>query len=327
MNDMHTVAFPGLGLEFEINSVAFSIAGIEVKWYGILITIGICLALFMFYRYAKNKEGLPEDHLYNLALITVPVSIVGARVMYVVTEWDRYQGDFLKMINIREGGLAIYGAIIFGIITVYTYSRITKLSTLKLMDAAAPAVMIGQAIGRWGNFMNAEAYGYSPGVENLPWRMEITDSLGRVTVAHPTFLYESLWNFVGILLIYLIFYKKKKFDGQILFTYLGWYGFGRMWIEMLRTDSLYLFKGWLGETIKISVFIGAVSVVASIVGMIFLYRKSKKKAAQEAYTPKFASVKVETVEESEIPQEEEAAAEEGAKEVAEEEESHEGSQT
>ena len=309
MNDMHTVAFPGLGLEFEINSVAFSIAGIEVKWYGILITIGICLALFMFYRYAKNKEGLPEDHLYNLALITVPVAIVGARVMYVVTEWDRYRGDFLKMINIREGGLAIYGAIIFGIITVYTYSRITKLSTLKLMDAAAPAVMIGQAIGRWGNFMNAEAYGYSPGVETLPWRMEITDSLGRVTVAHPTFLYESLWNFVGILLIYLIFYKKKKFDGQILFTYLGWYGFGRMWIEMLRTDSLYLFKGWLGETIKISVFIGAVSVVASIVGMTILYRKAKKKAAQEAYTPKFASVKVETVEESEIPQEEEAPAE------------------
>ncbi len=327
MNDMHTVAFPGLGLEFEINSVAFSIAGIEVKWYGILITIGICLALFMFYRYAKNKEGLPEDHLYNLALITVPVSIVGARVMYVVTEWDRYRGDFLKMINIREGGLAIYGAIIFGIITVYTYSRITKLSTLKLMDAAAPAVMIGQAIGRWGNFMNAEAYGYSPGVETLPWRMEITDSLGRVTVAHPTFLYESLWNVIGILLIYLIFYKKKKFDGQILFTYLGWYGFGRMWIEMLRTDSLYLFKGWLGETIKISVFIGAVSVVASIVGMAILYRKAKKKAAQEAYTPKFASVKVETVEESEISQEEEAATEEVAKEVAEEEESHEGSQT
>ena len=309
MNDMHTVAFPGLGLEFEINSVAFTLAGIEVKWYGILITIGICLALFMFYRYASKKEGLPEDHLYNLALITVPVSIVGARVMYVVTEWDRYRGDFLKMINIREGGLAIYGAIIFGIITVYTYSRITKLGTLKLMDAAAPAVMIGQAIGRWGNFMNAEAYGYSPGVETLPWRMEITDSLGRVTVAHPTFLYESLWNFVGILLIYLIFYKKKKFDGQILFTYLGWYGFGRMWIEMLRTDSLYLFKGWLGETIKISVFIGAVSVVASIVGMLFLYRKAKKKAAQEAYTPKFASVKVETVEESEIPQEEEATAE------------------
>ncbi|MBR6554025.1 MAG: prolipoprotein diacylglyceryl transferase, partial [Clostridia bacterium] len=215
---MHTVAFPGLGLSFEINPVAFTIFGIAVKWYGVIITTGICLALFMFYTYAKNKEGLPEDHLYNLALITVPVSIVGARVMYVVTEWDRYQGDFLKMINIREGGLAIYGAIIFGIITVYTYSRITKLSTLKLLDAAAPAVMIGQAIGRWGNFMNAEAYGYSPGVENLPWRMEITDALGNVTVAHPTFLYESLWNVVGILLIYLVFYKKKKFDGQIIFT-------------------------------------------------------------------------------------------------------------
>lgn len=304
MNDMHTVAFPGLGLSFEINSVAFNIFGIEVKWYGIIITTGICLALFMFYTYAKKKEGLPEDHLYNLALITVPVAIIGARAMYVVTEWDRYQGDFMKMINIREGGLAIYGAIIFGIITVYTYSRITKLSTLKLMDAAAPAVMIGQAIGRWGNFMNAEAYGYSPGVENLPWRMEITDALGNVTVAHPTFLYESLWNVVGILLIYLIFYKKKKFDGQIIFTYLGWYGFGRMWIEMLRTDSLYLFKGLLGETIKISVFIGAVSVIVSIIGMTVLARKAKAKAEKEAYTPKFASVKVETVEEAELPAEE-----------------------
>lgn len=310
MNDMHTIAFPGLGLSFEINSIAFTVFGIAVKWYGILITTGICLALFMFYTYAKKKEGLPEDHLYNLALITIPVSIVGARVMYVVTEWDQYKGDFLKMINIRGGGLAIYGAIIFGIITVYTYSRITKLSTLKLMDAAAPAVMIGQAIGRWGNFMNAEAYGYSPGVENLPWRMEITDALGNVTVAHPTFLYESLWNVVGILLIYLVFYKKKKFDGQIIFTYLGWYGFGRMWIEMLRTDSLYLFKGLLGETIKISVFIGAVSVIVSIIGMVILARKAKAKAEKGAYTPKFASVKVETIEEESVPAEEEAPASE-----------------
>ncbi|MBR6554489.1 MAG: prolipoprotein diacylglyceryl transferase [Clostridia bacterium] len=307
---MHTIAFPGLGLSFEINSIAFTVFGIAVKWYGILITTGICLALFMFYTYAKKKEGLPEDHLYNLALITIPVSIVGARVMYVVTEWDQYKGDFLKMINIRGGGLAIYGAIIFGIITVYTYSRITKLSTLKLMDAAAPAVMIGQAIGRWGNFMNAEAYGYSPGVENLPWRMEITDALGNVTVAHPTFLYESLWNVVGILLIYLVFYKKKKFDGQIIFTYLGWYGFGRMWIEMLRTDSLYLFKGLLGETIKISVFIGAVSVIVSIIGMVILARKAKAKAEKGAYTPKFASVKVETIEEESVPAEEEAPASE-----------------
>ena len=310
MNDMHTIAFPGLGLSIEINSIAFTVFGIAVKWYGILITTGICLALFMFYTYAKKKEGLPEDHLYNLALITIPVSIVGARVMYVVTEWDQYKGDFLKMINIRGGGLAIYGAIIFGIITVYTYSRITKLSTLKLLDAAAPAVMIGQAIGRWGNFMNAEAYGYSPGVENLPWRMEITDALGNVTVAHPTFLYESLWNVVGILLIYLVFYKKKKFDGQIIFTYLGWYGFGRMWIEMLRTDSLYLFKGLLGETIKISVFIGAVSVIVSIIGMVILARKAKAKAEKGAYTPKFASVKVETIEEESVPAEEEAPASE-----------------
>ena len=285
MNDMHTVAFPGLGLEFEINSVAFSIAGIEVKWYGILITIGICLALFMFYRYAKNKEGLPEDHLYNLALITVPVSIVGARVMYVVTEWDRYRGDFLKMINIREGGLAIYGAIIFGIITVYTYSRITKLSTLKLMDAAAPAVMIGQAIGRWGNFMNAEAYGYSPGVETLPWRMEITDSLGRVTVAHPTFLYESLWNVVGFLLLHFLA-DKRKYDGQIALGYAAWYGLGRSWIEGLRVDSLY----W--GPFRVSQVLAAVTCVAAVSILIWQSRKPHDPA--KLYVNQVAAKEAET---------------------------------
>lgn len=309
---MHNVAFPGLGLEFNLDPVAFTIFGIDVKWYGVIITCGIMCALFMFYRYARKKEDLPEDHLFNLALITIPTCIVGARVMYVVTEWDRYKGDFLSMINIREGGLAIYGAILTGIICVFAYGKITKLNILKLMDAAAPAVMIGQAIGRWGNFMNAEAYGYSPGVENLPWRMVITDAYGVETVAHPTFLYESLWNLVGILLIYLVFYKKKKFDGQIVFTYLGWYGFGRMWIEMLRTDSLYLFKGLLGETIKISVFIGACSVIACIVGLTVLYRKHKNAPVEEAYTPKFAAAKVteETMTESEEQAESEDTAEE-----------------
>ena len=289
---MHNVAFPGLGLEFNLDPVAFTIFGIQVKWYGVIITCGIMCALYMFYRYARKKEDLPENHLFNLALITIPTCIVGARVMYVITEWDRYSGDFMAMINIREGGLAIYGAILTGIICVFAYGKITKLNILRLMDAAAPAVMIGQAIGRWGNFMNAEAYGYSPGVENLPWRMVITEPTGEVVVAHPTFLYESLWNLVGILLIYLVFYKKKKFDGQIVFTYLGWYGFGRMWIEILRTDSLYLFKGLLGETIKVSVFIGACSVIACIIGLTVLYLKNKNAPEEEAYVPKFAAVKV-----------------------------------
>ncbi len=322
---MHNVAFPGFGLEFDLNPVAFTLFGIEVKWYGVIITCGIMCALFMFYRYARKKEDLPEDPLFNLALITIPFAIVGARVMYVVTEWDRYRGDFLAMINIREGGLAIYGAIIAGIISVMVYCRFAKLPALKVMDALAPAVMIGQAIGRWGNFMNAEAYGYSSGVENLPWRMVITDAAGNVTVAHPTFLYESLWNLAGILLIYLLFYPRKKFDGQIIFTYLGWYGFGRMWIELLRTDSLYLFKGLLGETIKISVFIGACSVIACIVGLFVLYRKHKNQPEKEAYTPKFASVKVTEENEEAVEPETEEIQEETTSEEPLLEDSHEES--
>ena len=137
---MHNVAFPGLGLEFNLDPVAFTIFGIQVKWYGVIITCGIMCALYMFYRYARKKEDLPENHLFNLALITIPTCIVGARVMYVITEWDRYSGDFMAMINIREGGLAIYGAILTGIICVFAYGKITKLNILRLMDAAAPAV-------------------------------------------------------------------------------------------------------------------------------------------------------------------------------------------
>lgn len=297
---MHTVSFPGLGLSFALDPVAFSIGDLEIKWYGVIITFGIVCAFLLFYRYAKFKEGLPEDHLYNLALFTIPIAIIGARFVYVATSWEQYKGDFMKIMNIRGGGLAIYGAVIFGALTVIIYSKITKLNALKLMDAVAPAVMVGQAIGRWGNFVNAEAYGYSPGVENLPWRMEITDALGNVTVAHPTFLYESLWNVVGILLIYFLFYPKKKFDGQIILLYLGWYGFGRAWIELLRTDSLYVFGG----RVKFSVLVGILSVGICIVGMIVLSRRAKRMHEQATYTSKFESIKVQTIPEEETEQEE-----------------------
>lgn len=314
---MHTIAFPGLGLSFEINSVAFTLFGLEIKWYGVIITTGILCALLLFYRYAKKVEGLPEDHLYNLALFTIPIAIIGARFVYVATKWEQYKGSFSDIINIRQGGLAIYGGIIFGALTIFLYTRITKLSTLKAMDAVAPAVMVGQIIGRWGNFFNAEAYGSSANVETFFFRMEITDAYGRTVVCHPTFLYESLWNLAGLLLICLLFYRRKKFDGEIICLYIGWYGFGRTFIELLRTDSLYL----IGN-LKFSVFVGICSVILSIIGLTVLSRRAKRLHAEATYTAKFRSAMVETVaEEPDVPEtpEEPAAVENDVQEEKQEE--------
>lgn len=289
---MHTISFPGLGIpEFEINETAFTLFGLEVKWYGVILTFGILCALVLFYYLARKVEDLPENHLYNLALFTVPIGIIGARVIYVVTKWDYYAGDIGRMINIREGGLAIYGGIIFGALTVFVYSRVTKLSFLKVADSVAPAVMVGQLIGRWGNFMNGEAYGSSPHVDTVFCRMVVD---GKVT--HPTFLYESLWNLVGLLLLLLIFYRRKKFDGQIVCLYVGWYGLGRTPIEMLRTDSLYLIGDANSKfSVKFSVFVGICSVILCVVGLLLLSRRAKRLNAEATYTSKFRTSSVETV--------------------------------
>ncbi len=325
MYDTHTISFPGLGIpEFTVNETAFTVFGMQIKWYGVILTVGILSALFLFFYNARKREGLPEDHLYNVALFTVPIAIIGARVVYVATRWDIYRGDFLKMLNIREGGLAIYGGIIFGALTVLVYSKVCKLSFLKIADAVAPAVMLGQAIGRWGNFCNGEAFGSSAHVETLFCRMMVD---GRAT--HPTFLYESLWNAVGLVLLLFVFYRRKKFDGEIFFLYIGWYGFGRTFIELLRTDSLYLFGN-----VKFSVVVGICSVILSVVGMFVLSRREKHLRAEPTYTAKFRAASVEAVPDERLAEEvaaedaenaenaenaEESAAEKSAAEPAEEE--------
>ena len=293
MINMHTISFPGLGIpEFQVHETAFTLFGMEVKWYGVILTFGILCALCLFYYLSRKVEKLPENHLYNLALFTVPIGIIGARVIYVVTEWEHYAGDIGKIINIREGGLAIYGGIIFGGLTVFTYCRIAKLSFLKVADSVAPAVMLGQLIGRWGNFMNGEAYGVSAHVDTLFCRMMVD---GKAT--HPTFLYESLWNLIGLLLLLLIFYRRKKFDGEIVCLYVGWYGFGRTFIEMLRTDSLYL----IGD-IKFSVFVGICSVILCVIGLLVFSRRAKTLNAEATYTSKFSAASLETVPEASEPE-------------------------
>ena len=240
---MNYISFPGLGInEFPLKKIAFSLFGRDVAWYGIIITCGIILALLYVCYRAKKDEGIKIDDVFDYAIYLVFFGVLGARLYYVIMEFDSYKGEtfgqtFMNVIAIWEGGLAIYGGIIAGAIALVCVSYYKRIKTAKAFDMVAPAVMIGQLIGRWGNFFNAEAHG---GETALPWRMGIrSPEEATATFYHPTFLYESLWNLVGFILINL-FYRKKRYDGQIFIMYITWYGFGRMLIEGLRTDSLYV---------------------------------------------------------------------------------------
>lgn len=291
MTNTTHVTFPGLGLEFTFNKVAFSIGSLEVRWYGIILCIGIIVGFFYFLNRASKTESIDPDHVYNITLLTVIIAIIGARFTYVITNLDKYD-SFWDMINISNGGIAIYGAIIFGLISVVAYCRIKKLNTYAVLDAVAPGIMLGQIIGRWANFINGEAYGYSEGIVNLPWRMGLDtvfiDDVYRsdIQFVHPTFLYESLWNLIGFIIIFFI-YKKKKFDGQIVCSYIAWYGLGRGFIELLRTDSLRV------AGLKLNSLIAFASFVVAIILYIVLALRTKKELENAvSYESKYSALKV-----------------------------------
>ena len=252
------ISFPGFGIpEFEIDRVAFEInigkLHLSVAWYGLIICLGIILA-FSYVVFRAGQQGINFDTILDYALITVPLAILGARLYYVIFNPIGYD-SFYDIIAIWNGGLAIYGAIIVGALCVFTISKVKKIKFMVMADCAAPAVMLGQLIGRWGNFVNGEAFGAET---SLPWRMGVNNLLTgfKTMYVHPTFLYESLWNLLGFALIN-IFYKKKKFNGEIMLWYFIWYGLGRSFIETLRTDSLYL-----GNTdIRVSSLLGALCFV------------------------------------------------------------------
>ena len=232
------IAFPGLGIgEFEVSSVAFTLFGMEIAWYALIITFGMICTVIYTVSQAK-KIGVTFDDVIDYALFTIPFGVIGARLYYVLSKLEYYD-SFMDVINIREGGLAIYGGIIAGTITVLAVSHFKKINFFAFGDCVAPGVLLAQGIGRWGNFMNGEAFGYE-----TDWfcRMQLQNinTGGRVMEVHPTFLYESLWNLLGVLLVYLfIKFIGKKYDGQLILIAFGWYGLGRMFIEGLRTDSLY----------------------------------------------------------------------------------------
>ena len=277
---MNKISFPGLGIdEFTVNETAF----LGIKWYGLIICIGMIVAVSYIY-FRTKKQKLLLDDLLELALFTIPLGVLGARLYYVFTDNGNgslfsqimsntnlnFGEKLIELINLRNGGLAIYGGIIAGLLTVFFVCRYKKINLLKFLDATGPAVMIAQAIGRWGNFFNAEAYGSKT---DLPWRMGLLPNMdSNVTMYyyHPTFLYESLWNVLGFILIN-VFYKKKKFDGQSFLSYIAWYGLGRAFIELLRTDSLWIFN----HTIRVSTLVGGLSFVASVGVMIWLFIKNK----------------------------------------------------
>ncbi|OLS03874.1 prolipoprotein diacylglyceryl transferase [Tissierella creatinophila] len=240
-----------------MNPVAFEIFGLPIRWYGIFIASAVFLGTIIALKQAK-LNNIEENDLLDLLLYAIPVSIIGARAYYVIFSWDLYRDDLIQVLNFRNGGLAIHGVLIGAIVTTIIFTKKRNISFWKLVDTAAPSLVLGQAIGRWGNFVNQEAHG---GPTDLPWGI-IVDGVK----VHPTFLYESLWNF-GVF-IFLMWYSrnKKHVDGAVFLWYLILYSFIRFFIEHLRTDSL------MWGSVKVAQLI---SVIIIIVSSYMLYKKKK----------------------------------------------------
>ncbi len=249
------VSLPGFGLTLSLNRVAFSIGIRDIYWYGIIIGLALVLGIVAATTQAK-RMGLPNDTITDMALYATPAAIVFARLYFVVWNWKDYIGDLKSIFFIRQGGLAIYGGIIGGVAVAYIYCRIKKIDIKKVFDSGVFGLFIGQAIGRWGNFINVEAYGTET---SLPWRMEIySEDLARKISVHPTFLYESLWNTAGFIIL-LLYRGKKRFEGELFLFYVAWYGLGRAWIEQLRVDSLPY-----GANYKISQILAIITAAVAI---------------------------------------------------------------
>lgn len=279
---MFNVSFPGLGLEFTINRVAFSIGDFSIYWYAICIATGVVLALVYAYFNAK-RFNVDVDKLVNCFIVGVITAILGARIYYVAFKWDYFSKNLDQILNIRDGGIAIYGAIIGALAGGLIVAKIQKMELLPVLDLTMICFLIGQAVGRWGNFMNQEAFGSE--TDSL-FRM-VSEGTGGVAV-HPCFLYESVWCALGVLALHIFSKKWQKYYGQITFLYMVWYGFERMIVEGLRTDSLYLPFAIGDYQIRVSQLLSLVIVIAGIVLLIVFRnknnfkRETKEELIQEA---------------------------------------------
>ena len=268
VNPSSPILFPNLGIRVDPNQLVFPGVPVlgNIHWYGLIIGIGLVLAAIYGMKRAK-QFGLTDDHILTILLYAVPISIICARAYYCIFYWELFQDDPITCLYIWDGGIAIYGAIIGAVATVVVYCKVTKISVGAMMDIGALGLLIGQSIGRWGNFFNREAFGE---VTDSFLKMGLYDWSGNLNYYHPTFFYESAWNAVGFILLH--FYSKhRKFDGEVFSLYAAWYGIGRFFIEGLRTDSLYLFS----TGIRVSQLVGIVSFVCAL--GFFLYMRLWKK--------------------------------------------------
>lgn len=302
------IRFPNLGLSFENIGNGITVFGIDIMYYGMIIVFGMLLGVLLACLRAK-RAGESPDMIIDFALYAILFSVIGARLYYVVFAWDSFKEHPLSVFNLRTGGMAIYGGIIGGVLTAFVYAKIKKVNFRKLADICVPSLLLGQAVGRWGNFFNREAFGtYTDGLfamqldrrvissdyncsmavleqryagrqEALERIIEIRNNTVWVDGAeyiqvHPTFLYESLWN-LALLLLLLIYSAHKKFDGELLLLYLAGYGLGRTWIEGLRTDQLFLWGSSIAVSQLLSLLLAAGSIGLWIAARIRLHRKKK----------------------------------------------------
>lgn len=246
---MNIVNFPLLNLEIELEKVAFTLLGVDVYWYSILIVLAI-LIVFLLCKKDSGKYNIKFETILDLSLYVLPVSIIFARLYYVVFNLEQYMLEPMKIFALRSGGLAIYGGIIGAAITIIIYCKMRKINFLDILDYLAPFLPLAQSIGRWGNFINVEAYGTET---NLPWRMEIMEN-GIYKEVHPTFLYESICTFIIFIVLYKI-RNKRKFKGEIVTLYLIMYSFVRFFIEGLRIDSLMFFDMRISQLLSLLIFV------------------------------------------------------------------------
>ncbi len=283
------IAFPNLGIYLKDVPRSFSVFGFEIAFYGLIIGIGVMAGLLTAVQIAKRTGQNPDDY-WDFAIWAVLFSVIGARLYYVAFSWEDYKDNLLDIFKLRSGGLAIYGGVIAAFITLFVWCRIKKKNPLLIGDTAMPGLILGQAIGRWGNFMNREVFGdYYNGllsmqipISDVRDSSDITENIAshipegaNYINVHPTFLYESLWN-LFIFALLLIYRKHKKFDGELCLLYLGGYGLGRFVIEGIRTDTLLI----PGTALPVSQVLALVMVIFAVVTDIFVRIRLKKKPVE-----------------------------------------------
>ncbi|MBP3217040.1 MAG: prolipoprotein diacylglyceryl transferase [Lachnospiraceae bacterium] len=290
MMDLMDIAFPHLGIYLRNVPKSFTVFGFTIALYGVIIAASMLLGIVMAAHMGKKTGQNPDDY-WDISLWIIISAIAGARIYYVIFFWDSYKNNLLEIFNLRGGGLAIYGGIILSVITIFVYCRIKKKNAFLMLDTTSFGLVLGQITGRWGNFFNREVFGeYTDSLlaMRIPAAMvrerdispliaeHMTEGINYIQV-HPTFLYESLWN-CGVLLLMLLFYKKKCFDGEVLLLYLTAYGIGRAWIEYIRTDQLYI----TGTKVPVSMVLGIAMAVGSVVLDVVVRTWRRKKQTPAA---------------------------------------------